>query len=108
MRSHSGFGSAGRAGMLVIASTGAKSTAPITAPVPAPTPPLAAPNAAPDAAPSVAPQISASTSRPERLRRRRSVSAITGQYRGGGAITSSGSHTIGAMERRDLAVTLAG
>src|SRR3954471_3179361 len=86
MRSHSGLGSAGRARMLVNASTGANSTAPRPAPWAAPTPPIASPSTAPDAAPSVAPQISASTTRPERLRLRRSGSPITGEYRRGGGI----------------------
>src|SRR5918995_2779344 len=78
MRCQSGLGSAGPRLMLVIASAGAYSAAPITAPGPTPTPSIASPSTAPDAAPRAAPQISASSIRPERLRLRRSGSPMIG------------------------------
>src|SRR5918994_2471321 len=78
MRCQSGFGSAGPFLMVVIASAGAYSAAPIRAPTPAPTPLIASPSTAPDAAPRGTPQISPSRTWPERLRLRRSGSPMIG------------------------------
>ena len=64
--------------MVVITSAGAYTAAPTTAPTPAPTPSIAAPSTAPDAAPRAIPQTAASRSWPERLRLRRSGSAMPG------------------------------
>jgi len=77
MRCQSGFGSAAPVVMLVITSAGAYSAAPIKAPTPAPTPSIPSPITAPEAAPTAVPQISASSTRPERLRLRRSGSPMT-------------------------------
>ena len=81
MRCHSGFTSAAPRLRLVNASAGAYTSTPISAPTPAPTPSIAAPSTAPAAAPSAAPQTSASSSRPERLRLRRSALPMVGEYR---------------------------
>src|SRR3954451_15645556 len=92
--------------IVVITSAGAYPAAPTTAPTPAPTPSIASPSTAPDAAPSAVPQTTASASRPERLRLRRSGSTMPREYR---RILGAGcrSRRIGAMEERDLAVSLA-
>jgi hypothetical protein len=72
MRCHSGFTSPAARLRLVTASAGVYSSTPMSAPTPAPIPSMADPSAAPAAAPSAAPHTSESSSRPERLRLRRS------------------------------------
>src|SRR3954453_22052584 len=76
IRPASGFGSAGpwRAGP--IAGGVAKRPAPPSAPAAAPRPSIAAPSTAPPAAPRISPQTSASRTRCDRLRLRRSAAAM--------------------------------
>ena len=106
MRYQSGFTSAGPRLRLVITSAGAYSAAPIRAPRPAPTPSIASPSTAPDAAPRAAPQITASSSWPERLRRRRSGSAMPRSI--APLVRPALISYDRSMEARDLAVGLAG